>query len=194
MPLENYEFYNPPPFALDTLQMNRKETQQYFDWFLLHIPTRIEQLKQVVRREGIEINQDYTEEALFQLGTWFDYHVKKRSLTSKELEQITSKTPTWFHNSMPRDVITEKTISMCIDLGIYFGETLRHTHSSLHWDIVHKPKSDADYHQPILLPFRNRMQLNPVRILTVIANKVAGGETAAAEIPRIFGVWREMAL
>lgn len=63
----------------------------------------------------------------------------------------------------------------------------------LRWDFIRAPKSSADLHQPVLVPFLNS-HLNPFRIMIVIAGKVNGGKSAATELPETFAVWEELVL
>jgi hypothetical protein len=178
-------------FAGPFRELTSKQARQQYEWFLSQIPVRLEELRLLIEPYGLSLN--YTRESLPALGRWFELQVETRPRTPEEMAAERLKEPAWLEGYVKPWVFTERTFSICIDTGIYFAELLRHFHPHLQWDLVLKPKNDADLHEPVLVGFPGRVRLNPTRIIRVLAYKVVDGESAAAELPRLLRTWEAQA-
>jgi hypothetical protein len=167
--------------------MSRQQACEYFEWFVKEIPKRVSQLRQIC-----PLDLDFSPDALVALGDWFGGLVETRQRTHNEMQQEYEKFPTWLWQYITNSTFTEKTLSMCIDLGIYFGETLHRRNPALRWDVVLKPKNDVDFHQPVILPFRRSMHLNPTTIMINVAATALRTESAGARLQEVFRYWDEM--
>ncbi len=192
MLLKGYNLFAPPmPFCY--YELTRKQAKDYFDWFLAHIPSRLEQLRTALDWTGGKaIPLDYTLTSLAGLGEWFQRQVEIRARTHAEQEEEQSRMPAWFHEYITEWTLTDQTISLCYDIGIYFGEMMRHRHPEVHWDMLYKPKNHADVNQPIIVPFPDQVPLNPLQIAVVIAYKVVDDKKAEVELPKTFQVWERL--
>ena len=186
--LADYELFT-PPYPLDFRNMSDKEACEYFEWFIQEIPKRLKELERVSY-----VSLDFSENSISLLGSWFGKFVETRPRTYEELEIEYQKSPSWLHQYIGRTILTEETLSLCIDIAIYFGEVLRRRHPRLRWDFVKKPKRDAHLHQPVIVPFPHNMHLNPVPFLVNVAGGVFQGEEPATELRRLLAVWEEMLL
>jgi len=193
MTLLNYKLFD-PPFRLDFAEMSPGQAGRYFDWFIEHKSLRIEELRRLVSREKQGQDPlDYSRASLAALGAWFDTQIRTRPLRPDELARDRADAPAWLHEYLPTATFTPRTLSICMDAAIYIAEVMRRHHPMLRWDFIRAPKSSADLHQPVLVPFLNS-HLNPFRIMIVIAGKVNGGKSAATELPETFAVWEELVL
>ena len=173
-----YTTINPPvpPFSLDGLPV--PELRAYYDWFIGEIPARIQELEANVQEtKGYERwGADFSEESLDALGTWFVGQVSTRKLTREEVEEV--KKNISFPVELPIDDwrLDLKTLSLCVDIGMYMGEVFRTNHPSVHWDIKLKgSRNYIDFGAPVLIGF-GEVPMNPLRIVEVVAIKKVKGK------------------
>src|SRR5262249_26365858 len=133
-----------PPFVPEFREMSRQQACEYFEWFVKEIPKRVLQLRQIC-----PLHLSFSPDSLVVLGDWFGGVVESRPRSHNEMSEECKRFPAWLLQYIPNSTFTEKTLSLCIDLGIYFGEILRLRHPALRWDVVLKPKNDVDLHQPV---------------------------------------------
>ena len=95
----SYQIIN-PPFTLDFHSMSRTESEDYYEWFLVQIPVRVNILENSIHSSsGFEYwEADQSEGSLNQLGRWFAQSVEIRPRTLTEIEKIYTKGPDWFRN------------------------------------------------------------------------------------------------
>jgi hypothetical protein len=187
MSRSQYQLFS-PPVAFPLWKLPARQARQYYEWFQSQIPVRLEELRRLVEPYGLSL--DYTRDSLPALGRWFELQVETRPRTPEEMAAERLKEPAWLEGYVKPWVLTERAFSICcIDTGIYFAELLRHLHPHLHWDLVLKPRNDADLHEPVLVGFPRRVRFNPTAIMMVLAFKVVKHESAAAELPRLLRTW-----
>ncbi|MBK7922062.1 MAG: hypothetical protein IPJ95_00245 [Gemmatimonadetes bacterium] len=146
-----------PPTSLRFREMEPKELERYFAWFLASIPERIEVLSTHVRSSEPFSSwiPDRSPESLGALGEWFTHTVTLRQRTTEEIQGIYAKGPDWFTQvEVPGEELTEETFSLAMDIGMYLGEILRQSATRLQWKALKGNKQEADYGQPILQPFK----------------------------------------
>lgn len=171
--------------------MSREEAENYFENFVHVAPERIREIQRQLYLTRSDVVLDLSIESVAQLGSWFDAHVEPRSLTTEELLEQHSKAPDWIREWIPTDTLSSRTISFCMDIGIYFGETLRHHHPQLKWALPSLPTNDLSFQQPVLVPFKN-VYLNPFIIMINVAGKVLSGISAAEEMPKLLQIWSSL--
>ena len=188
--LPNYYNFNPVfSFVLNFREMSHKEAKEYFDWFVRQIPARMEMLQRATNTNNM---LEFSPQILVLLGEFLNKNVQLRVLTDAEISQEQAKLPAWFQDFMPDKVLSDQTISLCVDIGIVLGEMLISAHHRLKWDFHHNRKNDVNYQQPILVGFRHKIELNPVRLVTIVAYKVADGESSENELLKLFNTWSKM--
>jgi hypothetical protein len=157
-----------PPFTLKFWDMSKKELRDYYNWFQKAIPERIDELDSAVRSsDGFEDwRSGYTPSSLNPLGNWFATQVQYRPRTEEEMQEIAIQSP------FPRSnqVMTNRTISLAMDIAMYFGQVLLRNHPSLRWEQPFGSKKYIDYGQPVLAGFSDGVPMNPVRIITTFAS------------------------
>lgn len=177
-----------PPFTLKFREMSKRELRDYFKWFLQSIPERISALADAVRETGgfQDWEPDYSPESLGPLGDWFSRQVETRPKTAKELDEI--------HELCGYPIVgrerqlTNRTISIAIDVGMYFSQVLLHNHPSLKWELPLGSKNFADYGQPVLKGSGHAV-LNPVAIATVLAYGFADGTKSGKRLHDVYYIW-----
>lgn len=158
--------------------------------FMQDMPDRLAQLRIAMNATGgADIVLDYSDASLADVGGWFTHRVALRTLTSEEKSRGLVGMPEWFIPLQSDTDLTELSYSLSVDFGIYFGECMRHAHPQLRWELLKRPKSNVDINQPVLVPFRATMHLNPIRVALVLARKAIEGISARQEIIEAKQIW-----
>lgn len=180
-----------PPFTLDFPNMSREEARDYLSWFLEQIPIRIRVLEQAVQStpgHG-EWQADCSPESLDRLGRWLYEHVETRKRTKKESKEIYGNAPDWFRSvEIENWELTNRTFSLAMDIGIYLSQVFEKNLSGLKWTMVTKPKNDVDYQRPVLSG-TGKLQLNPVRMLVVLAHSLADDTRGPEGLKELYDIW-----
>jgi hypothetical protein len=156
-----------PPFTLNFKEMSKLELRDYYRWFLGIIANRLAELAGAVRgTPGFESwAADFTPSSLDALGNWFATEVETRPRTLEEMEELAAKSAF----PMSSRVLTNRTISLAVDIGMYLSQVLLRNNSSLKWDQLFRGKTYIDYGQPVLIGFIDKVPRNPVRVITTLA-------------------------
>ncbi|MFB0537485.1 MAG: hypothetical protein ACETWR_21170 [Anaerolineae bacterium] len=183
-----------PPFTLDFRTMSRQEAIDYFNWFMEQIPVRIKVLEQAVQSTPgyKDWKADYTPESLERLGRWFYEHVETRKRTKEEREEIYSQAPAWFRSVEIQDWnLTDRTFSLAMDIGMYLSRVFEKNVPELKWEMVKKPKNDADFQQPVLFG-SGKLAFNPVWIVVTYAYSLADNTHGPGRLRELYDIWAKL--
>jgi hypothetical protein len=176
-----------PPFTLEFRDMPKKELRAYSRWFQEVIPERIKELAKAVESSaGFEDwRPDYTPTSLNALGCWFAMQVQTRARTQQELEDAAAQSP------FPRSnrELTNRTISLAVDIAMYLSQVLLRSHPSLQWDQLFGGKKYIDYGQPVLTGFADKIPRNPVRAVTTSAYGLIDETHNGHRLREIYDLW-----
>lgn len=180
--LAGYELFVPytePRFD----EWKTKEARAYFNWFIEQIPDRIRELASVVEAWDADCHLDFDPDSLYCLGRFFLRHVGTRPKSDEELAQeraflrsvkgsygLTMESIIEVQDS----TLDPTTISLCVDIGMYFGEVLRASHPQLRWDLW--TRKTEPHNRPALVGFDFKLGLDPVGLLVTRAWAVAREE------------------
>jgi len=183
-----------PPFEMKPFKdMTKKEAQSHFDWYIREIPNRIAMLKNAysitskIDKEDI----DYSSESLIKLWQWYinNVDVEEKSEEDKNLERER------YHESIPKNLCNKKIsigwMSIAMDIAIYFSECFIKEHDTIRWSFVSKPKSLAYINKPILVGFKNGLDLDSTNIVRVLTSKIIDGEKDSNALFMIYKKWSE---
>jgi len=178
-----------PPFSLQFREMAKKDLMAYAAWFHESTPGRIAELTRAVkgtpRHERWE--PDMTPESLAELGAWFESQVATRKKSPDELE--TTKAKLVFPIDIPDEELTNRTLSLAVDVGMYFAQVVLKNLPGTRWDQPLGNKKFADYGQPVIMGF-GTVPLNPVRVIVSNAQKAANKERV--DLRRLYETWARM--
>lgn len=175
-----------PPFTLKFQEMTKSELRNYYSWFMSIMPERIAGLEAYVREVLPIWRADKSPESLGPLGEWFATRVETRQKSNEEIEEIRANLR--FPVEVSTEQLTNKTFSIAMDVGMYFGQVVLCNLSGTRWDQCFGSKKAADYGEPVLMGF-GPVPLNPVRIAVVIARKVSHNKHNANELLDVYCVW-----
>ncbi len=173
-----------PPFTLRFWEMSKKELKDYDRWFHDVMPERINELANAVKSSpGFEgWKPDYTPTSLNALGGWFATQVDTRPRAQDEIGEMAAKSVV----SKSDWDLTNRTISLAMDIAMYLSQVLLRNHPSLRWDQQFGSKKYVDYGQPVLAGFPDDIPMNPVRVITSLAYGLAKKTSTAKRLREIY--------
>src|SRR5215813_5979990 len=186
MRLQDYDCFQ---FALDPSprEMSESQAEIYFESFVKGIPQRLAVLQRAIKASGDAVLLlDYSFDSLSPLGNWFGNHIETCLLTQDELIQKKKPYPSWMHDYIPPDTFTLETVSLIMDVSIYFAETLRHWHPRLKWELSRLHPDDIAYQQSVVVGFRDDYRMYPFLIIYNVAGRHTDGENTAEVLPEVF--------
>ena len=184
-----YSLIRPPFRTLKFAEMTRKELREYDRWFRDEIPRRIGILTKAVNSstsfEGWEPSS--APQSLNSLGDWFASQVATRRHTRDELKRIPSHIRDWATGGE----LTDRTISLAVDVGMYLSQVFTHNYPSLKWDQIFGSKRFVDYGQPVLVGF-GKAPFNPVSMMLTLAYGLADKTKDGQRLRGIYDIWSKM--
>jgi len=171
--------------------MSKAELKDYFNWFLAVISERIAELESAVRKTpGFSTwKADYTPDSLGPLGNWFATQVETRPKTSEEI-QDKHKLP--FPEMVADEELTDRTISLAMDIGMYLGKTLQNNYGHLEWIQFLDNKRFIDHGQPVLVGF-GKVPMNSFRIVTGLTRSIIDKRRTGERLRELYDYWAQRA-
>lgn len=143
-------------------KMTKKDTKAYFEFYIAQINKRIEYLKQYIQNEGKMIEFDYSPNSLIVLWKWYEEKITVEEKTREELDAEISKHPEWMKDFVKKEKVSIDTLKIALDVSAYFAEVLiRNNNERIKWGYFVSPKTRMSVNQPVLLGFKNGIDLNP---------------------------------
>lgn len=182
-----------PPFTLKFQEMSNGELIGYRQWFMSVLPERISGLEAEVRRSPSHAAwvADGSPESLQGLGDWFAGQVETRATTREEIDVVKAKLT--FPVDVPGDQLTNRTFSLAMDIGMYFGQLVLKNLAGTKWDQPLQNKKFADYGQPVIVG-TGSVPLNPVRIVVMLAYGLASKKRSGHQLRELYDTWTKMLL
>jgi len=177
-----------PPFELKFREMSKRELGAYREWFHSVMPQRTAELAEAVRgTPGFDgWIPDLTPDWLSLLCEWYRREAETRQRTDAEMGKIKSRLT--FPIDVPNQELTNRTFSLAMDVGMYFGQVIMKNVPGTRWDQPTKNPKFADHGQPVILGF-GTVPLNPVRIAVTLAYAFAAKEQTGYRLRVLFDVW-----
>ena len=176
-----------PPFTLKFTEMSKPELRHYYRWLLGMIPIRIGELAVAVKgTPGFESwAADFTPSSLDVLGNWFATQVETRPRSHEEMDELAAN----FAFPVSSRVLTNRTISLAVDIGMYLSQLFLRNNSSLRWDQLFRGKTYIDYGQPVLMGFIDKVPRNPIRVITTLAYGLINKTNTDNGLRAIYDSW-----
>jgi hypothetical protein len=178
-----------PPFTLRFREMSKPELKAYYAWFMRVLPARIAELEEAVHEMKPTWLADRSPESLDALGEWFVSQVEVRPRTSDEVIELRSKLR--MPIDIPGEELTNRTFSLAMDIGMYFGKVVLESLPGTKWDQPLRNEKFADYGQPVIMGFGS-VPLNPVRIVVSAAYGIARKERGGDRLRELYNTWAKM--
>jgi|BioPla2DNA2_1021312.scaffolds.fasta_scaffold101836_3 hypothetical protein len=163
------------PFALVPFSdMNKKQAEQYFHWFMQEKNKRLDQLEGYINKTNtVKVILDKSPESLIPLWEWFEYHNEWEEKAEDELRAELIGRPEWMQRHIIAETKTFTTLTLAIimDISIYFSETLIQNNPTIYWGFKSSPKKLDGVNRPILLGFKGDINVFPFTLVKVCARK-----------------------
>ena len=172
-----YKDHNPlmiPPINKSFNDFSTKETKQHFEWYVAQSDTRINQLQSYIIKTGSpEVILDGTIESLIPLWQWFEGNIKTEKKTEEDMEAELVGRPEWIHSEIRKIdwKFTVLTLAQAVDISFYFAKVFIDHNNCIRWGYYTKPKNRSSVNRPVLLGFRNNLDLDPREIVIVCCRK-----------------------
>ena len=182
-----------PHFIMKSFQeMNKKEAQQHFDWYISEISNRINQLASYYDTNGGKKEElDFSPESLKLLWAWFIPLIKTTIKTREEIETEVKNAPEWLRETIEagKEKPSTETLAIAMDIAIYFAEVFTENFKQLKWGFIGKPKSLAYVNRPVLVGFKS-MEMDPRAIVYNQLLKSMRGSKDSNILFNLFEIWK----
>lgn len=183
-----YEKMNPPFESISFVEMNKKQAQEYFEWYMNQINIRISLLKSEITKDGENMDFDFSVESLIPLWNWYRKKITFRELSENEYNDLIHSYPDWMKEHISRYNLSYETLLYGEDVAIYFAQVFIHNNPTIKWGYFTKPKNRASVNEPTLLGFKYDKDLNPRLIIENITRR-ADKENQGDSLFDIYQVW-----
>lgn len=183
-----YEMMIPPFDRVEFEEMNKKQVQEYFNWYIGQVDYRISLLLNAIKEEGIDANFDYSIESLIPLWEWYEKKISYRKLDEAEYQSRIKKYPEWMKNYIAEKDLSWETLMYCMDIAIYFAEVIIRHNDGIKWGFFTKPKNRGDVNQPVLLGFKYGKDLNP-RLVVENCTRHSGEKKLSTRLYDMYYTW-----
>ena len=160
---KNMKNYIPlvPPIDKPYIDMNKKEAQAYFDWYIAHIDERADYLREKVA-EGLSLpidSLDFSLESLKPIWRWF-LSVAEITKTPKRELKLFKKALKDYPQSFIDAIADESSGRLSLftkfvlrDIGMYAGKMFTTNYPALKWTFKTTPKNYISVNEPLLVGF-----------------------------------------
>jgi hypothetical protein len=169
--------------------MSKKELKDYNRWFHEVLPQRVDELANAINKSpGFEDwSCSYAPGSLDSLGQWFKAQVNVRQQTPEELNRIPAHVRDWG----VAGELTDRTISLAMDVGMYLSQVFLRNKPTLKWDQIFGSRRFIDYGQPVLVGFGRNVPFNPVRMMITMAYGLADNTKGSRALRQLYDYWVE---
>ncbi len=189
-----YTLVKIPPFAnKDIYSFSKEEAKEYYKWFTNVKNERLQILESEVQRMYPKWKLDYTRNSLITLYEWFEKKVMYRNINDEEKEEIKnqiSQTPLFVGViEVPKITFTEETVSICFDIGIYFGDVFVKNQTGIKWIQKINSTSYIDYAQPLISTKFSKIPINTRRVAENMARSILEKKEKRKSFLELFDKW-----
>lgn len=186
-----YPLIKVPAFAnKDIYTFSKEEAKAYYKWFTSIKSERLQILESEIQEMYPEWKLDYTRNSLINSYEWFGKKVMYRNMNDEEKEEIKnqiSKTPLLVGViDIPETTFTDETVSICFDIGIYFGDSLIFNVPGTKWIQKINSTNYIDYAQPLIATKVSKVPINPRGAMEGIARRVLDRDTKEITFVELF--------
>ena len=171
------------------VNFTKKEAEQYFQWYLGQREERIEYLKDMVQQERKDVLFDYTPESLIKIWEWYEGKIVIEPRPLEEIEKERARELEWMQEYVPEEQLSLKTWDIAMDIAIYFAEVMvRNNASKVYWGYFTKPKNKVSVNMPVLLGFKDGVELDP-RAIVVNCTRHSAEESNYNRLYEVYEIW-----
>lgn len=186
-----YKFMEPPLEVLTFKAMTKNESLRHYEWYISEIPIRMEQLRNAYAFTSGKncLGLDYSKESLVKLWGWYLDNVEIVEKDHSELQIEFNQNPDWVKGYIQSKKIELGWLSVAMDIGIYFSESLVRANQNLKWGVVTTPKTLVYVNKPVVKGFRANICLDSSIVLSTMTKKVIDGVSTEESLAELFDIW-----
>lgn len=189
--LDGYALVEPPVVAA-WREMSPQDARLFFQWFVRSIPGRIGHLEASLRRNALlDGALDWTPASLGPLGAAFGKVAERTSKPERTIARERQELPAWALPYLSDWTYTPRTMSLILDVSMYFGEVFRRQDDYLVWNLITKPKTEGILHQPAVGPLVKRMWMAPFGLVVGVACLATEGADVGRRLLELYDIWGE---
>lgn len=183
----NYNIINNLPIDFCYNNFNRNSLKSNADWFFNNKSERISILKTAVSSQYQCDFFDYSCDSLILLAKWLNSNFEKVPLTTSQLEEKRAKTASYIDIEDWR--LSDASLSMIFDVGIFLGEMMINNHQGLKWQQYLKNKNNNDYGHMII--DLGKISMNPIWLVYIQVLKMADGFFSETCLSNLYKIWSD---
>ena len=189
-----------PPLQKSFEKMSPKEADEYFEWYIAKIDSRVKYLEKFA-----SVTLDYSVKSLNNIWGWFlkNAEVEKTpEIQLKELRKQLKGQP----KEIIDDIIDEQSVQFSLqteyiirDIAMYFGEVCIKNNSAISWGYHTNIKEDSFANMPVLMGFEDRDFNPPFNayfelnfIIRGLASNIFDGDQKRSDLVDMYKKWQRM--
>ena len=189
-----------PPLQKSFEKMSPKEADEYFEWYIAKIDSRVKYLEKFS-----SVTLDYSVKSLNNIWGWFlkNAEVEKTpEIQLKELRKQLKGQP----KEIIDDIIDEQSVQFSLqteyiirDISMYFGEVCIKNNSAISWGYHTNIKEDSFANMPVLMGFEDRDFNPPFNayfelnfIIRGLASNIFDGDQKRSDLVDMYKKWQRM--
>ena len=145
-----------PPFNEDVTTMTGKQAKEYYDWFLQHIPERVDYFTKRCE-DDLDLpahSINYDPESLVPIWKWFLSTARLEKMPEEELIKMREGAKIFGDSYITKKRLTVATHFIIRDIGIFLGEMWIHNYPQLYWTYSTQTKDSICANKPIIAGFQ----------------------------------------
>jgi hypothetical protein len=139
-------------------ELTKRQAYLNYDHFIVEMPHRIALLRAMLALDGIDVDVSGGESHLLKIAPWLEQNVGTRDKSPQELAFQQDQMPDWAKDRALRWELDDVTLSLCFDVGMFFGELLRHQKPKLEWSLFRGNRAYSDYNCPVIETENERLE------------------------------------
>lgn len=163
-----------PPFVLlqhiDFKAMRPREAREFCECFVQEVPNRVGIL--CSRVSGMRAEDAFSLASFDLIEAWMAGVVDSRPKSAVELnrdrQQLQGK---WSFLDVGSVTLSDSSISIGVDVGIYVAEYLRRNRPELNWSVARGGITNVTYNHPVLGCFSGKTTYSPIHAGYIMAMK-----------------------
>lgn len=196
-----------PPLDKSYDQLNERETQEFFDWYISEIPKRIEYMSTVCSNQlGISHTAlDLSPKSLILLWDWFLKIADVEKTPKAGIEEIKDKLGKHYKSFIDyvvnesREQFSLETEYILRDIGMYLGETFVRNHKKIVWGYHTDIERDSFANIPLLIGFEDadfhppfKMEFEPIHMAGVQAGNIQDNTQSKEDLFNLYQKWMRL--
>lgn len=197
--LLDYDFLL-PPLQLNHYDWTKKEAEEYYSWFLKHVPIRAKYVLEKATGNSVNLDDESidTPVVLELVWSWFLQVAMLEKVPLKERMRNRGLFVK-FGGSFSSPIRLSASAEFLVrDIGMLLGYLYTRDHSCLKWELLTEPKNSVYFNHPVISgfvdanctpPFHTEME--PINLVRVQALNLVDGSSKDTDLREIYLRWKQ---